>query len=219
MSKEKNGLIILILSQIPFILGFWFLYQPHLYEPQLVRPYINMVYFILLLAAGYFLMRRYGRVVPWPTLKGERKEAVKTLVFGNLFNVLLYVFLRLSVAMLEETRLLPKVKTGVWKFFVKPWNEINIVVSVLGIFLVVVAMEVFYRGYVQPFLCRYTTETRAILLTSLISGIRSATVTPNSGITDFVLAVVWGLVGSRAGLGAAIFTHMVWDILFVYFPG
>ncbi|MBI5207068.1 MAG: CPBP family intramembrane metalloprotease [Candidatus Firestonebacteria bacterium] len=212
--QALSALVIMLLVQIPVDIFFYILYQPYI-----IRPYTNMVYFFILCIIGYILANKYGRLT---YLYVKDLSGILAVALSSISMILIYLVLKFREIIFKKLTVFNKIQDlepGRWQFFTKPWNEINIFISVAGIFLVVLGMEIFYRSYIQELLNKYMVQTKAIVCMAVLSGLHTAVLGPVSGIVDFFLALIWGLVYARAGLYGSVFVHMVWDILFIYFPG
>lgn len=211
MERKEKNLITLFLINIP-VAGLYYL----IYTLPGMRPYGNMVYFACMLAAGYFLRKGFDVNVK---NKQDKNAKIRYLSFGIALMLFLYLVMRASFSLISN---IPKfqgfVDLGLWRYFVLPWHEINIFVSVIGVIMIVIAVEMFYRVYVQNTFNLYFDNRTAILLASVISGARACTLGPVSGVVDFSLAFIWGWIYIKSGFWTAVATHMVWDIFFVYFP-
>ena len=206
---QKKNITTILLINIPAVVFYFALYK----IPGM-RPYGNIIFFLLMLVAGCILSGDFLK-----RIKQEKLINIKYMFSGITAMLSLYLIMRLSFFVLQnKPELQGFVDLGLWKYFVRPWQEINILVSVLSVGMIVFAVEVFYRLYIQNTLNLYFKDNTAILLASAISGIRAFTLGPMSGLVDFSLACIWGVVYKRSGLWAAFIVHMVWDVLFVYFP-
>ncbi|MEW6088700.1 MAG: CPBP family intramembrane glutamic endopeptidase [bacterium] len=208
MTKKKD-LITLFLINIPVVILYYAVYR----VPG-VRPYANIAYFCLILITGGFLGREF-------LLKIEQQKVKesKYLFFGVISMIFLYQLMKFSSFIISRNKNLQGIiDLSLWQYFVRPWHEINILVSVSGVIIIVLAVEIFYRVYIQNTLNLYFKDNSAVFLASAISGARAVTLGPVSGLVDFSLAYIWGFVYKKSGLWAAVFVHMVWDVLFVYFP-
>ncbi len=209
----SGEILIMLFLQIPVNIFFYLLYQPYV-----IRPYTNMLYFFILCIVGYLSAKKYGNLEHLY----DKKSGIKSVLIGTILMIIIYLIMKYRIELFGNFQFFQKIQKmneGHWQFFTKPWHEINIFLSVAGIFLVVVAMEFFYRAYIQELLNKYFQKNAALLGMSILSGLHSAVLGTTSGFVDFSLALIWGWVYSNSGLYGAIFVHMVWDILFIYFPG
>ncbi|MEE8168896.1 MAG: CPBP family intramembrane glutamic endopeptidase [Candidatus Hydrothermarchaeales archaeon] len=197
-----NKLARIVIINLPVIFFFYLLYTP--LSP---RPYSNIIYFAGLAVLGIASIREYHWV---------KHGHWKWLGVGIFSMCLFYLAMRLGFSFVAGSQI--PIGTDKWSYFVEPWQRISLLISFPALILVVVSMELFYRGYVQETLCKYFNVRHAILVTSLLSAIRGSGVGLMPGFIDFILALAWGLIYSEAGLLPAIATHLCWDILFVYFP-
>lgn len=197
-----NKLARVIILNIPVIVFFYLLYTS--LSP---RPYSNIIYFAGLAVLGIMSIRKYHWV---------KHDYWKWLGIGIFSMCLFYLAMRLGFYFVAGSQI--PIGTDKWSYFVEPWRRISLLISFPALVLVVVSMELFYREYVQETLYQYFSVKRAIIITSLLSAIRGSGVGLMSGFIDFILALAWGVIYSKAGLLSAIATHLCWDILFVYFP-
>ncbi|MDD5773310.1 MAG: CPBP family intramembrane metalloprotease [bacterium] len=208
---SKKDLIIMCLVNIP-VAGLYYL----IYTLPGMRPYGNMAYFACMLTAGYFLGKGFD-----VNIKNKTDKKVKTryLALGVSLMLFLYLLMRISFSAVGRIpKLQGLVDLDLWQYFVRPWHEINIFVSVSGVIMIVIAVEMFYRVYVQNIFNLYFDNKTAILLASIISGARACTLGPVSGLVDFSLAFIWGWIYFKSGFWPAVITHIAWDVFFVYFP-
>jgi len=207
-SKHPQAMRRLTVANLLAIIGFFLLYLP--FSP---RPYSNLAYFFLMLVGGIYLSKQTG----FCFFKKSRAAFFSTLT-GIGLMLLIYAGMRYSFVLVSQNEhLRDLVDTNQWRFFVKPWVEMNLFLSVSGVIMIVAALEVFYRAYIQEFFSRELTVREAILLTSLLSGIRGWGGGSMAGPIDFGLALIWGWVYHHGGLGPAFIVHLCWDIPFVYF--
>ena len=204
-----GSLIQLIIANLLAIIGFFLLYLP--FSP---RPYSNLIYFFILLVGGIFLARDTG----YSLFKETKKTAFATLV-GVALMLSIYGLMRCTFHLVKKNPTLAGlIDTSQWRFFVRPWVEINLFLSVAGVLMIVIALEFFYRAYLQEFFAGHLSPNKAILAASVLSGLRGF---GGGGILagpiDFFLCLIWGWVYHHGGLLAAIIVHMTWDICFVYF--
>lgn len=199
----------LIKTNLILVVLFFFLY--HTDNP---RPYTNILYFILMGGLALWMFKVENTLTPLVWVKGKT-------VWGDtaLGSLLMLAFYFLTLAGYYLIPIGNQNKS--WVFFTAPWKEINFLVSFLGIVIVVVALEFFYRSYVLELLRSWHGESKALIISSLLSALRGLF---GGGIAacgyDFALSWFWGWIYLRAGLLAAIIIHLVWDILFVYLsPG
>jgi len=196
----------LALLQGGAILGFYILY--HTQNP---KPYTNMIYFILLGALSLLLMRQEGIDFHWWFGHPVWAIGVGVVVMGVIFGATRAGY------ELAQAQIIPyRLQTRSWLEFIEPWRKVNWIISGAGIFLVVVALELFYRNYTLELLLRSCGLGWALILSSVFSMLRSVTCGLVAGGYDLGLSLVWGLIYLKAGLIAALVTHLVWDILFVY---
>ncbi|MBI4650618.1 CPBP family intramembrane metalloprotease [Candidatus Desantisbacteria bacterium] len=178
----------------------------------LANQYGNIVYFFILLVTGFYMGEDF-----FPDQYRLKNKNI--FLSGIALMFLLYAVMILSYIVIHKFPFLQKrIDLSLWQYFVKPWHEINIILSIISVIMIVLAVELFYRVYVQNTFNLFFSDNASILLASALSGIRAASLGPISGFVDFSLAVIWGFVYKRSGLLAAILTHLIWDILFVYFP-
>ncbi|MBI5417707.1 CPBP family intramembrane metalloprotease [Candidatus Poribacteria bacterium] len=211
LSRE---ILIMLALQIPVNILFFLLYKPYV-----IHPYTNMVYFLVLFIISYPLANKYGNL---KHIFIKEKSALITIFWATASMFIFYSILKFRALIFNVLPFFSKieqVEPGKWEYFTKPWLEINLLLSVSGIFLVVAAMEIFYRAYIQELLNKYFNSNKSLILMAVLSGAHSAVLGPISGMVDFSLALIWGYVYKEAGLYSSIFVHMVWDILFIYFPG
>jgi membrane protease YdiL (CAAX protease family) len=203
--KKKQWLLFVVLN-IFFIVFFYFLW--HTDNP---RPYTNMAYFLVMGVTALFAIKREGityKVIgsnPWQ----------KTFLFSGL--MIIFFAITLMGHKLIERGVIPlRLDVQRWIYFTQPWKEINRMLSIMGIILVVLALEFFYRVYAIGLLGRLGSPHRAILISSVASALRGLMSGPTAGLYDFSLSYLWGTVYLKSGLAPALIVHLVWDILFVY---
>ena len=211
---NERRLRLLLGSNLLAIVFFWLLY--HTDNP---RPYTNMLYFLLMGMLACWLLEQESLASPLAWVRG--KTVLGDIVLGS-FLMLVFYLLTLAGYHAARAGLVPFGGQGEnWVFFTAAWKRINPLLSLAGIVLVVVALELFYRSYVLEVLGAWLGENQGLLLCSLLSALRgfcSGGIV--SGGYDFALSWIWGWIYLRAGLAAAIAVHLVWDILFVYLsPG
>ncbi len=187
-----------------------------LYHTDNPRPYSNMLYFVAMGGIAVWMLKKEPGLVPLAWSRGGTVWG--DTILGSLLMLALYA-LTLGGYHWARAGLIPLGSQGDnWVFFTAPWKQINPLLSVLGIVLVVVALELFYRSYALELLRSWQGEGKGLVLCSLLSALRGLC---GGGLVaggyDFALSWLWGWVYLRAGLAAAIIVHLVWDILFVYF--
>jgi len=203
--NKKQWLFFLALN-IFFIVSFYFLW--HTGNP---RPYTNMAYFVLMGAMALFAIKQEGityNIVgsnPWQT----------TFLFSGLM-IICFAITLMGHKLIEKGIIPLTSDVQRWIHFTQPWKEINRLLSVIGIILVVLALELFYRVYAIGLLGKSGSPHRALLLSSAASALRGLSSGPIAGLYDFSLSYVWGTVYLKSGLVPALIVHLVWDILFVY---
>jgi len=207
---KKNDWFILAGINIAAIIFFFLLYEVFPY-----KPYSNMAYFFLMAVAGVFYAQKYS-------LYEYTRGIHKTFLWSLIGSVIMLSGYGLVIAarafVLSHPKLVVATDPGQWSRFVGPWLEINRVISILGIILVVFATEYFYRAYMQPLLEKaFNNPWYALFVTSALSGLRGIGGGGFAGPFDFLLSLLWGWIYIQGGLVAALVTHMVWDIFFVYF--
>ena len=206
--SHSREMKLLAAANILAIIGFFLLYRP--FSP---RPYSNLVYFLVMLLCGIYLARGNGH-----QFVKDNSEGVYWTLGGSALMLIIYWSMRLSHGFVSaHPALSARIDTGQWSFFVKPWVEMNFYVSLAGVLMIVVALEYFYRAYIQEFLGRHMPAGRAIFYAALLSGIRGFGGGSLGGPIDFMLALIWGWVYYKGGLLPSMIVHLVWDIAFVYF--
>jgi len=211
MEQKRKNLVTLFWINIPVIVLYYLIYT----LPGM-RPYGNMVYFACMLASGYFLGKSFDVNIK---NKWDKNVRIRYLALGVSLMLFLYLIMRVSFGAIGKIpKLQGLVDLGLWQYFVRPWHEVNILVSVSGVIMIVIAVEMFYRVYVQNTFNLYFDNKTAILLASVISGARACALGPVSGLVDFSLAFIWGWIYLKSGFWPVVVTHMVWDVCFVYFP-
>ncbi len=179
------------------------------------KPYSNMLFFLMMLLVGVYYAKKYS-------LYRLHCGFYKTLAWSVGGSVLMFFgYLALIYAhsiFSKYQELSQKADIEQWGRFVAPWLEINRVISILGIIVVVLATEFFYRAYLQAlFENAFKSRWSALLLASLLSGVRGISGGKLAGPFDFTLSFLWGYIYMEGGLTAAFISHIVWDIFFVYF--
>ncbi len=211
MRKQINRLVGTNLLAVIFFYLLYHTDNPH--------PYSNMLYFVAMGAVALWMFKQEPSLTPLVWLRGKR--VLGDTVLGSLLMVGFYV-LTIAGYYLARAGIIPMGGQGHrWVFFTAPWKEINLIVSVLGVVLVVVTLELFYRSYALELLRSWCSDRKALILCSLLSALRGwCGGSLVAGGYDFALSWVWGWIYLRAGLWAAIIVHLVWDIVFVYLsPG
>ncbi len=205
---QPQRMKVLVVANLLAIIGFFLLYQP--FSP---RPYSNLVYFFLMLLGGIHL----AGATNYQFLK-ENPGVIPLTLGGSALMLIIYGLMRYAHAFFAANpEFAGLVDVNQWSFFVQPWIEMNPFLSVSGVIMIVVALEYFYRAYLQEFFSEHFSPRKAILLTALLSGIRGWGGGSLAGPIDFLLGLIWGWVYYRGGLLPAIIVHLCWDIPFVYF--
>lgn len=205
MLKKKQWFLFIALN-IFFIVFFYFLW--HTDNP---RPYTNMAYFVVMGAIALFAIKQEGIIYniigsnPWQT----------TFLFSGLM-IICFTITLMGHKLIERGVIPLPADVQRWIFFTQPWKKINRLLSVIGILLVVLALELFYRVYAIGLLGKSRSPHQAILLSSAASALRGLASGPTAGLYDFSLSYLWGTVYLKSGLAPALIVHLVWDILFVY---
>jgi len=202
--------VVLAVANIGAVLFFFLLYRVFPY-----KPYSNMLYFLLLAIVGVFYARKYSL---YKADFGFRKTFTWSIIGSAIMLVGYGILVASYTFFLKHPELSKMADTQQWPRFVAPWIRINRVVSVAGIVLVVIATEYFYRAYVQALLAKALKNPwYALLATAVLSGLRGISGGRLAGPFDFILSMFWGWIYIEGGLTAALISHMVWDIFFVYF--
>jgi len=206
----RRDWITLAAANILAVIFFFLLYRVFPY-----KPYSNMLFFLFMAIVGVFYARKYSL---YKSNLGFRKTLTWSLI-GSAVMLVGYGILIASYAFfIKHPELSQAADTQQWPRFVAPWIRINRVVSVAGIVLVVVATEYFYRAYVQALLEKALKNPwYALVATAVLSGLRGISGGRLAGPFDFTLSIFWGWIYIEGGLTAALISHMVWDIFFVYF--
>ncbi len=202
----KTSLFRLIAAHVTAGLLFFLLF--YLDTP---RPYSNIVYFILLGLAACWLIKK--------DISGYKYSVdvnIKYTVIGIFIMLSAYLATRLGYYLSQADILPIAIDKNAWLSFAEPWQRINPILSVLGIIIIVIAVELFYRSYCLELLRPYLGDNGAIYISSLLSFARAVSLGPVTGIYDGALALVWGFIYLKGGLAAALITHLAWDILFIY---
>jgi membrane protease YdiL (CAAX protease family) len=203
---QRQALIRLVLLHGAACLFFYLLY--HTSNP---RPYTNIAYFLGLGLISCWAMRKEKINPRW-----DLSISWKYTGLGTLLMLVIYLGTRLGYRLAVVGRLPINIQPGRWLYFARPWQEINQLISVIGILVVVVALELFYRNYTLELLRPKFRDWGALIISSALSMLRGGTLGPVTGGYDGMLALIWGFIYLRAGLLPAIITHLVWDILFIY---
>ncbi len=203
---QKHSLIRLSLLHIAAGLFFYLLY--HIPSP---RPYTNIAYFLTLGLMSYWAMKKEGLKINWDSAFSWKYSAL-----GLLLMLLIYLATRWGYQLALTGKIPVNINPQQWRYFARPWQVINRLVSVAGILVVVVSLELFYRSYTLELLRPDFKDSGALLISSLLSLLRGGSLGPVTGAYDGLLALIWGWVYIKGGLLPAIIVHLVWDILFIY---
>lgn len=121
---QKKDVTTLLLINIPAVV----LYSA-IYRIPGIRPYANIIYFLLMLAAGCVLAGDFLK-----RIKNEKFVNIKYTFYGITAMLSLYLIMRLSFFVLQnKPEFQGFVDLGLWKYFVRPWQELNIFISVLSV--------------------------------------------------------------------------------------
>jgi len=208
---SRSSIIRLAALNLASIICFYLLY--HTSAP---KPYTNIAYFALMGGGAWWAGRQDDLSWNW-----VRDKFWQWNLIGFLLMVLFFVATWWGYDLLRQGRLAwiagdGVMDTGQWARFARPWLEINIIVSLVGIMLVVLSLEVFYRGYTLELLSGWIGPGWALVASSGLSMLRGGGNTPATGLFEFTLSLVWGTIYLKAGLRAAVIAHLLWDILFIY---
>lgn len=203
---RKNSLVRLGLLHLMAGLFFYLLY--HTQNP---KPYANIAYFLALGLVSFWAMKKEGIKPNW-----NQGICWKYVGGGLTLMLIIYLATRFGYQLAIDGALPISARPQQWSYFARPWQRINPLVSMSGILVVVVSLELFYRNYTLELLRPKCKDNGALVISSALSLLRGITLGLITGGYDGALALIWGFIYLKGGLLAAIIVHLAWDMLFIY---
>lgn len=195
MKLSKQTIVLLLSLAFVYILLFY------TFEEKVIFWYLYAFTLLIGMAIALVSAKFEDRIPTW-----------QYLIFGIGYGTITYGLVKLGYIVLPFID--KNIANDVSKFL-ETYGPSNIWHYVLLIFIIAVGEEMFWRGYVQQQLKRYTQTKYAVFITAILFSLSIAISGFTAGIiAAFVAGLIWGtLYEWKKSLPLVIVTHVVFILL------